>query len=81
MYERDDLDTLDSDASEDERGTLGGDRDPLLFAFAPINVQLNMLFLRASRRQRAQMLERINTTFAPEITQYAVVVDEKERLV
>lgn len=81
VYERDDLDTLDGDASEGEMERFSGDEDSLLFAYAPINVQLNMLFLRASRRQRARMLERVQQTFMPEIIQYRVVVDEAERVV
>ncbi len=81
VYERDDLDKLDSGQFEDEIRRSSGDKDPLLFAYAPINVQLNMLFLRASRRRRAQMLERIKTTFAPEIIRYCVVVDEVEHVV
>lgn len=44
-----------------------------------ISAQLNMLFLRASRERRTRMLERIHTTFAPEIYQYQVQVDEQER--
>lgn len=79
VYERDDLDKLEDEVSEDEMGGVSGDKDSLLFAFAPINVQLNMLFLRASRGRRTQMLERIKTTFAPEIIRYDVVVDEIER--
>lgn len=44
-----------------------------------ITVMLNWLFLRVSRGRRAQLLERVRTTFAPEIAQHNVWVDEKER--
>lgn len=42
-------------------------------------VPLDWLFLWAWRRRRARMLERIKTTFAPEIIKYDITVGEKER--
>lgn len=44
-----------------------------------MTVLLNWLFLRASRTRRAQLLERIKTTFAPEIAQYDIWLDETEQ--
>lgn len=40
---------------------------------------LNMMFLWPTRRMRANMLERIKTTFTPEISRYHIRVDEEER--
>lgn len=40
---------------------------------------LNMMFLFATRKRRMQMLERIKTTFMPEIIRYGIWIDEVER--
>lgn len=40
---------------------------------------LNMIWLFATRKRQAQMLERIKTTFAPEIYQYQIQVDDQVR--
>ncbi len=40
---------------------------------------LNMIWLFATRKRQAQMLERIKTTFAPEIAQYRIQIDEQVR--
>ena len=44
-----------------------------------ITIPLNWLFFWTTPKRRAQMLERIKTTFAPEIVQYGIRVDEVER--
>jgi hypothetical protein len=48
-------------------------------AHAAISVIIGQLFFIASRKRRTQLLERIETTFAPEITQFNIVVDNVER--
>lgn len=48
-------------------------------AHAAITVILNQLSFMATRKRRTQLLERIETTFAPEIIQYNVVIDKVER--
>lgn len=40
---------------------------------------LNMIWLFATHKRQAQMLERIKTTFAPEIYQYQIQVDDQVR--
>lgn len=46
-----------------------------------ISAPLNLLFFQTGRKQRAAFLKHIEQTFAPEIIQYGVVVDEAERVV
>lgn len=54
--------------------------DPTLQGIV-ISVPLGFLFLWASRKRRATFLQHIYQTFAPEIIQYGVVVDEAEHVV
>jgi hypothetical protein len=49
------------------------------FRAAPPVAALDFLFLWPTRQCRAQLLERVKTTFAPEITRYHIRVDEEER--
>lgn len=49
------------------------------FRAAPPIATLDFLFLWPTRRMRANMLERIKTTFTPEISRYHIRVDEEER--
>ncbi len=48
-------------------------------AQAAINLPLTLLFLFATRNRRAQLLERIKTTFGSELVQYNIWVDDVER--
>jgi hypothetical protein len=47
--------------------------------YAPPVAALNLHYLLVTRERRAQLLERIKTTFAPEISRYHIRVDEVER--
>jgi hypothetical protein len=83
VYERDegyegDEDGVDAAASLLETAS-GPVKVNLKYVYTPILVQFNMLFLFATRKRRAQMLERIKTTFAPELVQYSIWVDQEER--
>ena len=46
-----------------------------------ISAPLNLLFLRISRKRRVAFLKHIEQTFAPEIIQRGVIVDEAEHVV
>jgi len=48
-------------------------------AEAGITIPLNWLFFWTTPKRRAQLMERIKTTFAPEISRYNILVDEEER--
>lgn len=48
-------------------------------AKSEITTPLNWLFFWTTPKRRAQLLERIKTTFAPEISRYHIRVDEVER--
>jgi len=48
-------------------------------ANAAMAESLNMMFLVITRRRRAQTLERIKTTFAPELIQHNIWIDQEER--
>jgi hypothetical protein len=54
---------------------------PALAKAAIVVAFSQLYFIASTHKQRERLLERIETTFAPEIIQYNVHVDRKERLI
>lgn len=82
VYERHSFVDVDEDdfvASAQPEQLLRSARLSMPYTYASIYALLNALSIRASQARRAQMLERIKTTFAPEIIQYNIWVDQEER--
>jgi hypothetical protein len=78
VFERDEDDAEEKNAS-DLGLTNVETSESMSFEYAPILIPLNLMFLHASRKRRAQALERIKTDFAPEMIQYRIAVDYEER--